>query len=74
MKSKRLNLIGHVDVRKASTSDTCFLRDGIEKAQEVFPDRRQRMLMALTTAQEIYEPMGYKMMPFHRKKFVFPES
>lgn len=25
-------------------------------------------------AQEIYTAMGYKMMPFHRKKFVFPES
>ena len=25
-------------------------------------------------AQEIYAAMGYKMMPFHRKKFVFPES
>lgn len=24
--------------------------------------------------QEIYTAMGYKMMPFHRKKFVFPES
>lgn len=35
---KPLNLIGHVDVRKASTSDTCFLQDGIEKTQEVFPD------------------------------------
>lgn len=36
---KPLNLIGHVDVRKANTSDTCFLQDGIEKAQEVFPDK-----------------------------------
>ena len=36
---KPLNLIGHVDVRKASTSDTCFLAQGIEKAQEVFPDK-----------------------------------
>jgi len=25
-------------------------------------------------AQEIYSAMGYKPMPFHRKKFVFPES
>jgi hypothetical protein len=24
--------------------------------------------------QEIYAAMGYRMMPFHRKKFVFPES
>ncbi len=36
---KSLNLIGHVDVRKASTSDVDFLQDGIEKAQEVFPDK-----------------------------------
>ncbi len=35
---KGLNLIGHVDVRTASTSDVDFLQDGIEKAQEVFPD------------------------------------
>lgn len=31
-----LNLIGHVDVRKASTSDVDFLQDDIQKAQEVF--------------------------------------
>lgn len=31
-----LNLIGHVDVRNASTSDLDFLQDGIKKAQEVF--------------------------------------
>ena len=36
---KALNLIGHVDVRKASTSDVDFLQDGIQKAQEVFPDK-----------------------------------
>jgi len=36
---KPLNLIGHVDVRKASTSDVDFLQDGIEKAQEVFSDK-----------------------------------
>ncbi len=36
---KPLNLIGHVDVRKASTSDTSFLQEGIEKAQDVFPDK-----------------------------------
>jgi hypothetical protein len=36
---KQLNLIAHVDVRKASTSDVAFLQDGIEKAQEVFPDK-----------------------------------
>ncbi|MDA3911971.1 MAG: transposase [Bacteroidales bacterium] len=36
---KPLNLIGHVDVRKASTSDVDFLQDGIDKAQEVFPDK-----------------------------------
>lgn len=33
---KPLNLIGHVDVRKASTSDVDFLQDDIQKAQEVF--------------------------------------
>lgn len=38
---KPLNLIGYVDVRKASTSDTCFLEQGIEKAQEVFPDKTE---------------------------------
>jgi len=38
---KPLNLIGHVDVRKASTSDACFLARGIEKAQEVFPDKTE---------------------------------
>ena len=36
---KTLNLIGHVDLRKASTSDVDFLQDDIEKAQEVFPDK-----------------------------------
>jgi hypothetical protein len=36
---KPINLIGHVDVRKASSSDVDFLQDGIEKAQEVFPDK-----------------------------------
>jgi hypothetical protein len=36
---KPLNLIGHVDVRKASTSDVDFLQDGIEKAQEAFTDK-----------------------------------
>jgi hypothetical protein len=36
---KSLNLIGHVDVRKASTSDVDFFQHDIEKAQEVFPDK-----------------------------------
>jgi hypothetical protein len=36
---KPLNLIGHVDVRKASTSDTSFFQEGIEKAQDVFTDK-----------------------------------
>ena len=36
---KPLNLIGNVDVRKASTSDVDFFQDDIEKAQEVFPDK-----------------------------------
>jgi Transposase domain (DUF772) len=36
---KSLNLIGHVDVRKASTSDVDFLQHDIEKAQEVFSDK-----------------------------------
>ena len=31
-----LNLIGHVDVRNASTSDLDFLQDDIKKVQEVF--------------------------------------
>lgn len=34
-----LNLIGHVDVRKASTSDVDFFQDDIEKTQDVFPDK-----------------------------------
>lgn len=34
-----LNLIGYVDVRKASASDVDFLQVGIEKAQEVFKDK-----------------------------------
>ena len=36
---KGLNLIGHVDVKKASTSDVDFFQDDMEKAQEVFPDK-----------------------------------
>ena len=36
---KPLNLIGHVDVRKASTYDVAFFQDDIEKSQEVFPDK-----------------------------------
>jgi hypothetical protein len=36
---KPLNLIGHVNVRKASTSDVDFLQHDIEKAQEVFTDK-----------------------------------
>lgn len=36
---KQLNLIGNVKVKKASTSDVGFLQDGIEKVQEVFPDK-----------------------------------
>jgi len=36
---KPLNLIGHVDVRKASTSDVDFFQDDIEKVQDVFPDK-----------------------------------
>jgi hypothetical protein len=34
-----LNLIGSVDVRKASVSDVDFFQDDIEKTQEVFPDK-----------------------------------
>ncbi len=34
-----LNLIGHVDVKKASASDVDFLTDNIDKAQEVFCDK-----------------------------------
>jgi hypothetical protein len=36
---KPLNLISHVDIRKASTSDVDFFQDGIEKSQEVFPEK-----------------------------------
>lgn len=36
---KGLNLISHVDVRKASVSDVDFLQDDIKKSQEVFPDK-----------------------------------
>ena len=36
---KPLNLIGHVDVRKASSSDVDFLQDDIQKTQAVFPDK-----------------------------------
>ena len=36
-----LNLIGHVDVRKASTSDVDFLQYDIEKAQHVFANKIQ---------------------------------
>lgn len=38
-KENKLNLIGHVDVRKASTSDVDFLKDCIDKAQDVFTDK-----------------------------------
>lgn len=34
-----LNLIGHVDVRNASTSDLDFLQDDIKKVQEVFTSK-----------------------------------
>lgn len=37
--NKPLNLIGHVDIRKASSSDVDFLQDDIKKAQEVFSDK-----------------------------------
>jgi len=38
---KALNLIGNVDVKKASASDVDFLQSGIEKAQEVFTDKTE---------------------------------
>ncbi len=38
---KALNLIGNVDVKKASASDVDFLQSSIEKAQEVFTDRTE---------------------------------
>ena len=38
---KPLNLIGHVAVRKASTSDVDFLQDGIKKTQEVFIEKTE---------------------------------
>lgn len=36
---KDLNLISHVDVRKASISDVDFLQEDIKKSQEVLPDK-----------------------------------
>jgi len=36
---KPLNLIGNVDLRKASTADVNFLEPGITKAQDVFTDK-----------------------------------
>ena len=36
---KGLNLITHVDLRKASSSDVDFLQDDVEKSQEVLPDK-----------------------------------
>ncbi len=41
MKTSPINLISHVGVRKASISDVDFLQDGIEKSQEVFPDKME---------------------------------
>jgi len=38
---KPLNLISHVDVRKASSSDVDFLQDDIKKAQAVFHDKTE---------------------------------
>lgn len=38
---KRLNLIGNVDLKKASASDVDFLQNGIGKAQEVFTDKTE---------------------------------
>jgi hypothetical protein len=36
---KGLNLIGHVNVKKASASDVDFFQHDIDKVQEVFPDK-----------------------------------
>lgn len=36
---KDLNLVGRVNVQKASTSDVDFFQEDIEKTQEVFPDK-----------------------------------
>lgn len=36
---KPLNLISHVDVRKASSSDVDFFQDDIKKTQAVFPEK-----------------------------------
>ena len=38
---KALNLIGNVEVKKASASDVDFLQNGIEKAQAVFTDKTE---------------------------------
>jgi len=39
---KGLNLIGRVNVQKASTSDVDFFQEDIEKSQEVFPDKVEK--------------------------------
>ena len=31
-----LNLIGHIDVREASSADVMFFQEGVEKAEEVY--------------------------------------
>ncbi len=40
---KGLNLIGSVDLRKASTSDVDFLQDDIKKAEEIFRDKPKNL-------------------------------
>ena len=38
---KELNLIGHVDVREATSSDVDFFQDGVKGVQDVFPDKAE---------------------------------
>ena len=40
---QELNLIGNVEVREVSTSDTDFLQNGTSRAQEVFPEKIERI-------------------------------
>ena len=40
---QELNLIGNVEVREVSTSDTDFLQDGTCRAQEVFTEKIERI-------------------------------
>ncbi len=58
---KDLNLISHVDVRKTSASDVEFFQDGIEKSQEVFPDKTE----AVHTDGAYHSPANQKFCKIH---------